>query len=254
MRPLTGDPAADRYLADLAATADQVLRRRLVGAYAINSVARGNYLPGRSDLDVALIVIHALELDMKLRLADALRHASLSCPAPRLELVVYRRDVVASPGAAPAFELNLNSGPAIADHLTTDPAVEPPHWFVLDLAAAADAAAVIVGPSPSAVFGPVPRQVALDALRASRAWHAEHDVGAPNRVLNDCRAWLYAVEGRWSTKAEAAAWAIAAGGDDALIRHAAELRTGERDAPLDPERVRRFADRVGAVLAAALAE
>jgi Domain of unknown function (DUF4111) len=253
MRPATGDPAADRYLADLVAIADRILGDSLVGVYAVNSAARGNYLPGRSDLDVAVVVTASLDLTTKHRLADALRHRSLLCPAPRLELVVYRRAVAAAPGATPAFELNLNTGPAIADHLTTDPADEPAHWFVLDLAAASEAALALVGPLPDEVFGPVPRPVALDALLASRAWHAAHDDVAPNRVLNDCRAWRYVVESRWSTKAEAAEWAIGAGGDAELIGQALALRAGNRADPLDADRVRRFSERVGAALAAALA-
>jgi len=252
MRSITGDLAADRYLVDLVARAALVLGDGLVGAYAINSVARGNYLPGRSDLDVTVVVTDALEVATKHRLADAVRHGSLPCPAPRLELVVYRRTVVAAPGAAPAFELNLNTGPAIPDHVATDPTEEPPHWFVLDLAAAADVALRLHGPSPDAVFGPVPRSGALDALRASRAWHAEHDAAAPNRVLNDCRAWLFVVEDRWSTKAEAAAWATGAGGDAELIGQALARRAGETVEPLDPERVRAFSVLVGAVLASAI--
>jgi hypothetical protein len=252
MRHITGDPATDRYLADLVATADGILGDRLVGAYALNSVARGNYLPGRSDLDVAIVVSEPLDPPTRQRLAEATRHASLPCPAPRLELVVYPRAVVADPGPAPAFELNLNTGPAIADHLTTDPADEPSHWFVLDLAAAADVALALHGPAPTELFGPVARPVVLDALRASWAWHAAHDAAAPNRVLNDCRAWRFVAEDRWSTKAEAGAWAIAAGGDADLIRHALALREGDRDDPLDPRRVRRFADRVGDVLASTI--
>jgi hypothetical protein len=248
MRPATGDPDSDRYLAELVATAAGVLSDRMVGAYALNSVARGNYLPGRSDLDVALVVGSPLDAATKHRLADAMRHRSLPCPAPRLELVVYRREVVAAPGPTPAFELNLNTGRAIADHLTTDPADEPPHWFVLDLAAAAEVALALAGPPPGQVFGPVPRAVALEALRASLDWHAEHDTLAPNRVLNDCRAWLFVVEDRWSTKAEAAAWAIGAGGDAELIGRALALRAGAVTDTLDPRRVRVFSEHVSGFL------
>jgi hypothetical protein len=250
MRPVTGDPATDRYLADLVAVAGTVLGRQLVGVYAVNSVARGNYLPGRSDLDVAIVVAASIDDATKHRLAHAMRHRRLPCPAPRLELVVYRREVVSAPGAAPAFELNLNTGPAIEDHFSTDPADEPIHWFVLDLAAAAEVALALSGPPADGVFGAVPRAVALDALRASRAWHARHDAAAPNRVLNDCRAWLFVEEDRWSTKAEAGAWAIAAGGDADLIGHALGLRSGARTDPLDAQRVREFSRRIAAMLAA----
>lgn len=251
-RPVTGHGPTDRYVGELVAVTAGILADRLVGVYAINSVARRNFLPGRSDLDVAVVVASALDDATKHRLADALRHRSLPCPAPRLELVVYRRDVVAAPGPAPAFELNLNTGAAIEDHLTTAPADEPPHWFVLDLAGAADVALPLSAAAPADVFGDVPRPVVLDALAASRSWHADHDTAAPNRVLNDCRAWRYVVEGRWSTKAEAAAWAIEAGGDAELIEHALALRAGTRADPLAPPRVAVLSNRVGEALALAI--
>ena len=251
MRRLTGDPSADAYLGQLAGRAEEVLGDALIGRYLVNSGARGDYLPGRSDLDVVLIVADALSAPTTLRLADALRHSAIPCPAPRLELVVYRRDVAADPGARPPFELNLNSGPAIADHLALDPAEEPWFWFTLDLAAAADAALPIVGPPRAEIFGSVPRRAVLDALLASHAWHVEHDTLAPNQVLNACRAWCWVVSARWRSKSDAAGWAIAAGGDTDVIGHALSLRAGTRRDPLPADGVRRLADRVARLIAEA---
>src|SRR5918999_3046307 len=147
------DPASAEYLARLAERARGLLGAPLIGTYVLNSGARDDYLPGRSDLDVAVVVDDALDDSTKHRLAAAVGHAALPCPAPRLELVVYRRSVVAAPGARPAFELNLNTGRTIADHLTTDPADEPSFWFVLDLAAASDASLSVFGPEGADVFG-----------------------------------------------------------------------------------------------------
>lgn len=251
MQTWTGDADADRYLAALVERAHRILGPRLVGVYVVNSGGRGDYVPGSSDLDVAVIVTDALDDTTKGEVIEALLHRSLPCAAPRLELVVYRRDVVAAPGARPAFELNLNTGSAIADHVTTDPADELPHWFVLDLAAAAERALRLVGPPASEVFGPVPRSVALDALVALRQWHAEYDTAAPNRVLNDCRAWRFVVTGSWSSKGEAAAWAMERDEDPDLIRHAAERRIGSRTDPLDVARVKSFSARVGEAIEAA---
>lgn len=243
----TGDPGTDAYLAELVVTARRELGEAFVGAYLANSGARADYIPGRSDLDVETIVEASMRQDAKRRLADALRHGALPCPAPRLELVVYRREVAASAGPRPAFEINLNTGPAIADHVSYDPEEEPPHWFVLDLAAAADAALALAGPDPSTIFGPVSRPVVLDALKASDAWHTAHDTVAPNRVLNACRAWCYVTTGRWESKTAAANWAIAEGGDEALIRQALAARLG-RDEPMDAGAVGRFALSVAALV------
>lgn len=248
----TDDPRVDAYLAETLRRLERRLGPTLVGLYLLNSGARGDYLPGRSDLDLAVIVASPLDAATKARVAGDLRHRAHPCPAPRLELVVYRSAVARAPGAAPAFELNLNTGPAIADRLTTDPADEPPHWFVLDLAAAADVALAVAGPPAESVFGGVPRRTALEALVASRAWHAVHDTVAPNRVLNDCRGWRYAVEARWSSKAEAAGWAIARGARRDLVETALARRAGTSVEPLPPAMIDDLSARVGAAIDEAL--
>jgi Domain of unknown function (DUF4111) len=248
MSPLD-DPSAAAYLAALAARLDERLGAALVGIYLVNSGARDDYLPGRSDLDLAVIVDVASEQGVWLRIAEALRHRALPCPAPRLELVVYRREVVADPGPRPDWELNLNTGPAIVDHVGLDPATEPAHWFVLDLASAGDAARVVRGPAATSVFGAIEREHVLDALAASQAWHARHDTAAPNRVLNDCRAWRFVIEERWSSKTEAAAWALARGADPELVGLALDRRAGVRADDLPIERVQALAERVAGLIA-----
>ncbi len=252
MEPLTGDDRADAYLVRLAQRARDVLGATFVGAYVLNSGARGDYVSGRSDLDVALIVTGAVDDGTKRDLADAVRHGSLPCPAPRLELVVYRLDVAREPGPRPPFELNLNSGPAIADHVRFDPDDEPWFWFALDLGAAADAACVIDGPPPDAIFGTVSRHTILEAMAASDAWHAVHDRVAPNRVLNACRAWCWVETCSWRSKTAAASWAIDAGGDAALIRRALALRADRAD-PLAGDRVDRLAAGVLEIIEVAMA-
>jgi hypothetical protein len=241
MQRVIGDPPGDRFLHDLARRSRVVLGRRLLGIWVINSGARDDYLPGVSDLDVAIAVTMELDEDTKLRLADALRHPTLPCPAPRLELVVYRLAVLADPGERPDWELNLNNGPAVTDHVGTDPTAEPAHWFVLDLAAARERSRTIVGPPLGDVLGPIDDRVVVAALLASSAWHADHDAAAPNRVLNACRAWRWLETGSWSSKSEAASWAIEAGGDEALIRLALARRRDETDRPLPRARVGSFA-------------
>lgn len=241
MRPLLGDPDTDRYLDSLVGRLREILGHRLIGAWLINSGARDDYLPGRSDLDVTVGVTDPLDEPMKRRIVDALRHRALPVAAPRLELVLYRSDVLADPGERPNWELNLNTGPAIADHAGIDPAVEPFHWFVLDLAAARERSQTIVGPTLGEVLGPIDDRVVVAALRAASAWHADHDAAAPNRVLNACRTWFWLRIGRWSSKTEAATWAIEAGGDEALIRLALARRRGETSRPLPPASVSDFA-------------
>ncbi len=230
-------PAAARYLERLVARSRKALGDRLVGAWLANSGARDDYLPGRSDLDVELAVDRSLDDAALRRLADRLRHRSLPCPAPRLELVVYRIEILGDPGPRPDWELNLNTGPAAADHVGLDPSAEPAHWFVLDLSMARERSIPLLGPPLAELLAPIPDARVVEALRASAGWHAAHDAAAPNRVLNACRAWLWLTEGRWSSKTEAAAWAITAGGDRPLIELALARRRGETVEPLPVGRI-----------------
>jgi hypothetical protein len=58
------------------------------------------------------------------------------------------------------------------------------------------------------LIGPIPDAVVIDgAARCGRLARA-HDAAAPNRVLNACRAWRWLETRRWSSKTEAAEWAI----------------------------------------------
>lgn len=245
------DPAAVAYLDRLVDRSRATLGARLIGAWLANSGAWADYLPGRSDLDVELAVADALDENLARQLANALRHDSLPCPAPRLELVVYRREVLADPGPRPDWELNLNTGPAITDHVGIDPSGEPSHWFVLDLSMARDRSVALFGPPLRDLLAPIPDGLVIDALRASAEWHAVNDAEAPNRVLNACRAWLWLEERRWSSKSQAAAWAIQAGGDASVIELALARRRGETVQPLPISGVVALTDLVQQRLASA---
>jgi predicted nucleotidyltransferase len=72
---------------------------------AIGSWALGDYVPGVSDLDVAVVTDGAAP-DL-----DPVRHAALPCPARKLELVVYSADQAAAPTRDLRFVLDLNTGP-----------------------------------------------------------------------------------------------------------------------------------------------
>jgi hypothetical protein len=68
----------------------------------------------------------------------------------------------------------------------------------------------------------------LAALWLAGSGGRAHDRGAG--VLTACRAWAWAVEGRWLSKRDAAVWASARLADAAPVRNALARRTG-RSAP-----------------------
>ncbi len=226
----TLDTAAENYLEELVARLREVLEDVLVGVWLLGSGARADYIPGRSDLDVAVAISRPLARAEKEAVVERCRHDALACPAKGLELVLY------VPSSAPAYELNLNGGPVAPFHVSYDAFEDEAHWFVVDLAAARDNNRALLGPPLTEVF-PEPVAAAVrEAVNAVLDWQESSEGTAPNSALNACRAWYFGVEGGWISKSEAAAWARDA--DPELVDMALALRRGE-DAPrLDPTRVR----------------
>jgi hypothetical protein len=240
-------PGEERYVGEVAHRLLGVLGEDLVAAYLIGSGAHGDWVRGRSDLDVMAICARPVSAATKRRVVASLRQRALPCPARCLELVVYRRDAMRAPGSEVDFELNLNTGADIDDHVSFDPREEPSHWFIIDLAIARNHARSLVGPPPQQVIGRTARAHVLAALAESLRWHEEHESTDANGVFNACRAWRYAVEGIWSPKGEAARWALEQGADRALIGRALALREGARG-ELDGTAVRALLARVRSAL------
>src|SRR6476659_3794860 len=92
--PDDGDVDVDAYLDEVVARVRRAAGEELVGVYAGGSYAFGAYAPGRSDLDVAVVVRDAASRALRDDLVARLRHEALPCPARGLELVVYREAVV----------------------------------------------------------------------------------------------------------------------------------------------------------------
>ena len=178
--------------------------------YLIGSAALGAYEPGRSDLDVLVVVDAPVGDEERGRIVSSCSHEALPCPARKLELVVYTADQAAAPARDQRWELNLNTGADEPLHAGTDPSKEPWFWFVLDLAQAREHAIALHGQPARDLVGPVPRALALEALADAVAWYAHNEPGEP-AFLAAARAWRYAEEGVWSSKRDAARWAAARG-------------------------------------------
>jgi len=138
-----------------------------------------------------------------------------------LEFVLYAHDDLADP-QGPAFQLNLNSGPRMKQHVGYDPDAEPRFWFTLDVAIAREHARSLAGRPAGELLPALPRPIVLAALRDALAWWRDHD-GA-GAILSACRAWAWATEERWLSKGDAAAWAAERVADPAPISTALARR------------------------------
>jgi hypothetical protein len=233
---VSGEVAA--YHAELTARLADVLGEELVGVYAGGSFVLGGYDEGRSDLDVAAIVRSPVARETKQRLADAVRHESLPCPARGLEFVLYPAAVASTPSGEAGFELDLNSGERMPFHLAFDDAGAARHWYVIDRSIFNAHGAALRGPPASAAFAPIPRALLVPAVLESLRWHETGDTRPDDAVLNACRAARHAVDGTWSNKREAGRWALDRLDDPTLVTAALEARFS--GAELAPARVRRF--------------
>ncbi len=244
------DADAERYVQELARRAREGLGADFVAAYLIGSGAMGGWRPQVSDVDVLVVCARPLARSAAERLVAPLRHRALPCPTRALELVVYRREVLARPGSAVPFEVNLNTGPGIDEHVSFDPADDPAFWFLIDVAIAREHARALDGPPPETLIGAVPRTATLAALRASLDWHAAHEGDAASATLNAYRALRHVMTGAWGSKDEAASWAATQPGERELAERALRARHGSGDPP-SPDAVAALRDRVAAEIAAA---
>ena len=220
----------------------------LVGAWLIGSGALGGAVAESSDLDLVAVCAHAPSVDLIQQLVAELTEEAMTWPVRGLEFVLYPRAAVASASRSPQFALNLNVGPRMPLHMSTDAAAEPAHWFVIDLAILREHGLALHGPPAHELVAPIPRRWLLDALGDGLAWHAANEPALHQSVLNAGRAWRFAAEGVWSSKDAAAGWVLARTEDPGLIQASLAVRHGDRSRTLDPARVNRFVREVQALV------
>jgi hypothetical protein len=211
---------------------DEVVRRllellgpELVGVYAGGSWALGGYEPGRSDLDVAVIVRLPLTDEVADRIVAELRYEVLPCPASGLELVVYTERAAGTPTVEPGFELNLNTGRGLTFRADREPQPGERHWFAIDRSVLSEHGVAFFGPPAAGAFAPIApddlRPVLADVLR----WYEREAPESEDAVLNAGRSLGFARDGIWLPKPAMRAWAAEQPGTNAeiLARAIAEL-------------------------------
>lgn len=227
-RPDLGRPI-EAYLADLVARVDAHLGTRLVGVWLFGSAALGDFDARRSDLDIQAVSSVEIPASERAQLAAALSHEALPCPARGLEFVLYAQEHLRAE-RGPALQLNLNTGPGMTHRVSYAADAEPRFWFVLDVAIGREHARALAGPTASEVLPLLPRRLISAALREALAWQQDNDSTGAQIVLAACRAWAWAVAGRWLSKGEAAAWAYERLKNPAPVR----LALARRDDPTGP--------------------
>jgi hypothetical protein len=228
------------YLEELVTRLRRELGDDLIGVWQFGSGALGDFDPVRSDLDIQGVTARRLPTAARDRVVARLSHPTLSCPVRGLELVLYARDDL----AAASYLLNLNTGPRMQQHASQDPRDDPAFWFVIDLAIGREHGRPLFGPPPAEVIPLFSRLLIASSLEEALRFWTGPQGSAAQAVLAACRAWAWAVDGVWLSKAAAAEWARERLADTGPVDRAQAARAGLADEPDD--------DAVAAVLRPAL--
>ena len=241
------DPPSDRYLRACVRVLQCALGTELVGAYLYSSAVQGDYIAGRSDLDVVVVVRQPLTGDEALRLVDLVCAIAPPFPTKGLDLTVVTVESARSEQPAPRVEVKVLTFSGAATTADDEPGGDT--RVVMHFACCLDHGVALVGPPARVVFAPVSRSDYLGALarELNRAW-----MPAQYTVLNACRDLRFVDEGVICSKIVGALWALGQGYDPWLIEAALAWQVDGVGPIIDGTFVDEFAARVAARLAAAL--
>jgi hypothetical protein len=179
---------------------------RILAAYVHGSLVDGSYVPGRSDVDVLVVVSGPLTAGQRGSLIRALDAIPLAT-GRRFDLTIVTAKSVARARRRPIAELyyGVHGGsPEIvtANHLPS---------LVVEFSAMREAAEVLVGPPPTMLIAEQPSEwIDERGVQLLDRWsHLTGDAAhAGLMVLLACRIWLWAVERQHASKDEAGRWVL----------------------------------------------
>ena len=189
----------------------ETLGDNLLGVYLHGSAAMGCFRAEVSDLDLLLVVEHAVLEEKKLRFLQGILELNREAPDKGFELSVVRR-IHCDPFVYPTpFELHFSNTWLPDCMKDTEEYVRRPHGGDPDLAAHITIlhhfGKVLYGPPIAEVFAPVPKEAYFDSIwRDIR--EAEGDIleEPVYVILNLCRVLAYAQEGKILSKKAGGEW------------------------------------------------
>ena len=231
----------------LASRCCDVLGDAVVAVILHGSLTLGDFVPGRSDVDLLAIVEEPLDNEQ----LAALR-TTLDRPAPtRVDLRVVTRATAASPTRTAV----LDAGFVMRPGKELDPEVRAAHEpdLLAELSIARAHGRSIAGRPPASVIGPVPAEW-LMAIgdRQLAAWESLTDDTryAELMVLTACRVWRFAAEGVHCSKTAAGRWALARDPTLTAVAESLRQRTVDPDSAIGEDGIARILARARRELAA----
>jgi Domain of unknown function (DUF4111)/Nucleotidyltransferase domain len=248
----TSAEAALRFAEELARACAGVLVAAVTGVILHGSLTLDDYVPGRSDVDLLVVVDDPLGDAEVAALAEAMASRRAEAPGP-VDLRLVTRQVAASPTPAPPLEAYLRLTPTSGVRVE-----ERRHPAERDLAVELSVCRAhgrsLLGAAPAELIGEIPYRWVVAAGDAQLAdWQAIGDDPpyAELTVLTACRVWRFAEEGRHSSKTAAGGWALQRDPSLQVVRDALHQRHRDPAGPIDPAQVQQLLAPVRARLAEA---
>lgn len=240
-RAATSAEAALRFAQTLARACAGALGETVAGVILHGSLTLDDYAPGRSDVDLLVVIDHPPSDARLAALTEAMASRRAEAPVP-VDLRLVTRQVAASPTPAPPLEayLRLTPGSGVRVEERRHPGERD---LAVELSVCRAHGRGLLGAAPAELIGEVPDRWVVAAADAQlAAWQAIGDDPpyAELTVLTACRAWRFAEEGRHVSKAAAAEWALRRDPTLGVVGDALRRRHGDPAAQIDPAQVARL--------------
>jgi hypothetical protein len=241
-----------RFAEALTCSCADALGETVAGVILHGSLTLGDYLPGRSDVDLLVVVDDPLT-DPQLAALIQVTAAHRPQAPGRVDLRVVTRQVAGAPTLAPPMEIYVEITPGAGWGLYVERRHPGERDLVVEFSMCRAHGRSLVGAAPAELIGEVPAEWVLAVGDAQLAdWQAIGDdpKHAELTVLTTCRIWRFAEEGRYSSKPAAGAWALGRDPTLQVVRDALAQRYGDPASRIDPGQVAQLL----AVVRARLAE
>jgi predicted nucleotidyltransferase len=220
------------FATQLASRCAAALGDQVVAVILHGSLTLGDFRPGRSDIDLLVVVERPLGNEALGALREAVESLQGQVPG-RVDLRVVTRAVAATPTPAPAMEASFALRPGRPATVETRVAAEPD--LAVEFSVVRAHGRTLLGAHPRTVIGHVPDEWVIAAGdRQLAAWErltddAEH---AELMVLTTCRIWRFHAERVHTSKSEAGRWALARDPSLTAVAEALRQRSGDPDATI----------------------
>jgi streptomycin 3"-adenylyltransferase len=224
---------AQGLAADLRGPADG----KLLAVYLHGSGALGGWVPGRSDVDVLIVVADDIADATMDTMAQAIATAGARCTGPGLEASIVAASAARDPGPPWPFLRHVVGTPAgPARVVAPDNTTPGDRDLLMHYVVCRTAGHPVLGPSPRELIGAIARRDVLAYLADELSWGLAN---APERyaVLNACRALVYLADGTIISKVTGGQTALqrGLGPADVITRALAQQRGAQADQPPQPD-------------------